>query len=119
MNAFMKAYVECALWSSTDGSGEPLDKNYSVNDIAPETLAAMSADCQVFEDAGRHLWTDTTDEEQAGHDFWLSRNDHGAGFSDAYRGIPYTDENAAALQALAEGFGEVNLYVGDDGMIHQ
>ena len=46
---FFDSYVETALWSSTDNSdetgGEPLDRNYGLEDIDPETLARMRQDC--------------------------------------------------------------------------
>ena len=42
LDAFTRAYVECALWSSNDEStpagGDPMDSNYSIQDIAPEAL---------------------------------------------------------------------------------
>ena len=81
MDKFTQAYIEAALWSSLDESdahGEPLDANYGIEDIAPETLASIVDDCKAFQEAhaddiGREL-------ERAGHDFWLTRNGHGAGF---------------------------------------
>jgi hypothetical protein len=52
LDEFFTAYIEAALWSSTDESddsgGEPLDKHYDETDIAPETLAKMGADCAAF-----------------------------------------------------------------------
>lgn len=53
MDSFTKAYVECALWSSTDESnesgGNPLDENYGPEDISEETMAAILADCERFQ----------------------------------------------------------------------
>lgn len=119
MNKFTEAYITCALWSSTDESrgdgGDPLDKNYTADDIAPETLQKMQSDCEKFQDMFRHMWSD---DSRAGHDFWLSRNGHGAGFFDAYKGVPYSDENAELLQNAAKEYGEVNLMVGNDGRIY-
>lgn len=48
------------------------------------------------------------------HDFWLTRNHHGAGFWDG----DYPEPIATQLTNLAHGFGECNLYVGDDGLIY-
>lgn len=113
MDAFTRQYFETALWSSSDNSddsgGEQLDKNYDVGDIADETRWQMIADCADFQTRFGHLYDDS---EQAGHDFWLSRNGHGTGFFD--RDTEHADE----LQAAAESYGEFNLYVGDDGEIH-
>jgi len=45
LDPFTQAYIEAALWSSTDNSdesgGQPLDENYDISDIAPETLQQM------------------------------------------------------------------------------
>lgn len=125
MNAFLRAYIECALWSSNDESteqgGEPFDRNYSEADLAPETLAKMTEECERFERENAENLAlvpgpkgNWSAEEQSGHDFWLTRNRHGAGFWD--RGYGAIDE---ALTDAAQGFGEVSLYLGDDGRIYQ
>jgi hypothetical protein len=49
MNAFTEAYIEAALWSSTDDDGAPLDDNFGAEDISPETLAEMVSDCEQFQ----------------------------------------------------------------------
>lgn len=107
-------YLECALWSSTDDNGEPLDDNYFITDLAPATRQQMEEDCDSFlaycEEAG--ISHDGWSFEQLGHDFWLSRNGHGAGFWD--RGLP----NGRALHDAAKTFGSFELYVGDDGLIY-
>src|SRR4051812_48453246 len=97
LDAFTRAYIECALWSSTDNStpqgGHPLEDNYGVDDIAPETLARIVEDCAAFQRDNAALLEKAyaklsyggcgyTGEEYAGHDFWLTRNHHGAGFWD-------------------------------------
>jgi len=116
LDAFTRAYIEAALWSSTDWSdesgGEPLDKNYSVGDIDDATLDKMIADCADFQERFGELIGSET--EQAGHDFWLTRNGHGAGFWDG-------DWEEPAATELTEGskeYGEFDLYIGDDGAIH-
>lgn len=84
MDAFTRSYIAAALWSSTDNADdrgdEPLDANYGPDDIAPDTLARMVEDCETFQrDNGGDI---ASDFERAGHDFWLTRNGHGAGFWD-------------------------------------
>jgi hypothetical protein len=108
-----RAYVECALWADLrDENGESMDDLYGPNDLAPETLESMRADVLDFlEGAGTDL--DTMDAEQAGHDFWLTRNRHGAGFWD--RGLGELGER---LTAMAHPYGESFLYVGDDGLVY-
>lgn len=116
MNAYVKSmtehYAVAALWSSLDWNGmddpdgnpDPLDDNYAVDDIDAETYAAMSADCQAFYDANRDDIGDMS-PEQCGHDFWLTRNGHGAGFWD--RGL---GERGKRLSAAARVYGEVDLF---------
>ena len=47
--------------------------------------------------------------EQAGHDFWLSRNKHGAGFCDR-DSTSYKEHIRDSLQRKAEQFGESDVY---------
>ena len=89
--------------------------------LAPESLAKIREDCQSFlEQAGDLIigkctrsggWF--TDLECAGHDFWLTRNGHGAGFWDG--DWPETGER---LTELAKAFGSSDTYAGDDGMVY-
>ena len=94
LDDFTLAYIEAALWSSNDDStpqgGEPLDANYGIEDIDPDTLAAMIEDCRRFQeenaaDLARYDHPQWTAAELGGHDFWLTRNGHGCGFWDRNR----------------------------------
>lgn len=111
LDNFVRAYLECALWSSTDDEGNPLDTGHDLSDISEKTITEAIDDCNSFRESVGDMLTEWSDE-QAGHDFWLTRNGHGAGFWD--RGRKFGDE----LTKLAHPFGEVYLYVGDDGRIH-
>lgn len=120
IDTFTRAYIECALWSSTDHSddqgGDPLDASYGSEDIAPATLQRMIEDCEQFQaDNGIPEYGDPrfSDAEKAGHDFWLTRNHHGAGFWD--RGL---GEIGRKLTDAANAWGSFDLYVGDDGLIY-
>ena len=115
---FTRAYIECALWSSTDNSdesgGEPLEDKYSITDLSPETLQSMIDDCRSFrDDAAEELAASGLDDERAGHDFWLTRNRHGAGFWDEGLGPV-----GKALTDKAQAYGEYDLIEGGDNMIH-
>lgn len=108
MDAFTRAYIEAALWSSTDDSNPGLDlQDY---ELADETRAAMAADCRKFQ-----AENDCSErgDLQGGHDFWLTRNGHGCGFWDG--DWPETGE---ALDKAAKAFGSCELYVGDDGRVY-
>lgn len=112
-----RAYVECALWSSTDGDDdEPMDAHYGIDDLADETVATMKADCESFlHDCDmRDIDIDSImSDEQCGHDFWLTRNRHGAGFWD--RGYGQIGDT---LSDIAHPYGETWIYVGDDGEVY-
>ena len=124
---FFDAYVEAALWSTTDESrpdgGDPLDQNYVPADIDRETFEKMRADCAQFQAENKdlldHYYSELPvkawlGEAQAGHDFWLSRNGHGAGFFDR----DVSQELRDRLQQKAIQSGGIDLYVGDDGKIY-
>lgn len=126
LDAFTTAYITAALWSSTDDNGEPLDYGRDWTDLAPETLRAMTEDCAKFQRWHAGLITDEyrkndrsgfgfSVEESAGHDFWLTRAGHGCGFWDGDWKQPAGD----VLTHASQLFGNVDLYVGDDGLIYQ
>lgn len=120
---FLRAYVECALWSSDpdgDGMGGSfLDLGYDMDDIAPESFDKIMDDCLKFINAKGMdtsirliIWKDRVID--AGHDFWLNRNGHGAGFWDG----DWPEPLATLLDKFSKSFGECNLYLGDDDLIH-
>jgi hypothetical protein len=133
--AFVRGYVVAALWSSGGPDEEPhacenLSDIFSVDDISPECMESMRKDCLGFVQAnlsdlmayvqacleGDRIGYDGTDgepEDWAGHDYWLTRNGHGAGFWD--RGLGPLGER---LSKAAEVYGSVDLYPGDDGKIY-
>jgi len=114
VDAFVLAYVEAALWSSADDNGDPLDDGRDIRDVDSITITSMIKDCRAFrEQCGTLLAKSGQTPDQSGHDFWLTRNHCGAGFWD--RGL---GEIGNTLTEIAKRFGEINLYVGDDGKIH-
>lgn len=123
LDDFTRAYIEAALWSTNDESDEtggvPLDNNYSAEDIAPDTMAAMQRDCADFKKRYAHIVEDDNPKgrhdrwELAGHDFWLTRNGHGAGFWDGD-----WPKHGDELTRAAKSYGTFDLYVGEDGAIH-
>ena len=118
MDKMTRQYLETALWSSRDlDTDEPLDKEYSITDFSTDALVKARSDCNNFYDQAREfLEMDgvTADLEQIGHDFWFTRNHHGAGFWDdpeMYAG----DENAKKLTDIAHGFGELLVMPTEEG----
>lgn len=110
----LKHYLICALLSSVDDDGEPLDGVYSIDDISVQALKQMGDDIADFVESNEALLTESgQSDEQIGHDFWLTRNRHGAGFWD--RGLGDVGDE---LSKASKSYGEVYLYVGDDGLIY-
>ena len=115
---FTRGYIECLLWSTTDDNDKPLDDNYSYGDISPAFMLRIKADCYRFQQdnaadldqAVSPRPSEWSAMSQAGHDFWLTRNGHGAGFWDASNGVPYPDDVAERLTNAAHKFGNVDVY---------
>lgn len=120
--SFVRQYIRTILWSSTGDDGEPLEDSYGAADLAPETMQRIIDDCSKFwssvESMGIDLdavcLVDDDATERAAHDFWLTRNGHGAGFWDG----DWSESAEDQLTELAKSFGEQWPYVGDDGMIY-
>jgi hypothetical protein len=104
MDSFTRAYIETALWA----------EDLVGNSFAEETISMMAKDCERFisENYGDLFGEDPA---AAGHDFWLTRNGHGAGFWDG----DWPETAGKRLTAASHAYGEVDLYVGDDGKIYQ
>ena len=106
----VRQYLETAIWSSTDEDGSPLDDQFSVDDFAPEAIQQAEKDCHCFI---THNDVGDLDDGAVGHDFWLTRNHHGAGFWD--RGLGALGDR---LTKEAHVYGSCDVYVGDDGKLH-
>lgn len=131
IDTFVKHYLITALWAECAEDGTPLDDCFNLCDISPKCLVHAKEDCASFiNQAGsllndalefykengysNHPDCDGDDEACIAHDFLLTRNRHGVGFWD--RGMP--KELGQKLTALAQSFGEVSLYIGDNGKIY-
>ncbi len=116
---FFIAYATAALWASNDDDDVPLDSKYSIDDFDPDALQKLEKDCREFlEKADEFIKNDTRHQnpyEQAGHDFWLTRNGHGAGFFDG----DWDEPAATELTNLSQEFGEVYLYAENDKVFSQ
>jgi hypothetical protein len=110
---FYQAFLTCALWASTDDDGTPLDRHHTPRDIALVTRDTLYLECKDFYHANYDDLDAHGSMEQGGHDFFLTRCGHGAGFWD--RG---TGEVGERLTAAAKVYGSVDLYKGDDGTLY-
>jgi hypothetical protein len=94
-------YLECAYWAD-----KPEDCDAWEFDIGSEENAL--ADCMRFSGIAWELIKDN-DPAQVGHDFWLTRNHHGAGFWDRPE-IYGGEENAEKLTEISQTFNDVSVH---------
>lgn len=117
MDAFTTGYIECALWASSDDQDTPLDQSNA--DLSEDALITMHSDCVGFQRNNAVLLAQASAEgrrsDYLGHDFWLTRNGHGAGFWDGR----LSKALGMALTDAAHKTGERSLYVSDAGTIEQ
>lgn len=112
LNVFVKSYIETAIWSSTDDDGEPLDKRFDASHLLDDSWLRCVAQCADFLSRPEVVkisgdWT-AEDFRRAGHDFWLTRNGHGAGFWDGD-----WPNNGKELTEASKQAGECNLLVSE------
>ncbi len=104
LDGFVQGYLKCALWSTNNVHGEPLDEQYDIDDFDFSSLDKAVKICDQFRaEAGVHLTTGPfmyTHAATIGHNFWLSRNGHGSGLCDMF-----DHHSAAALHSLASTYG--------------
>jgi len=105
---FFDQYQETALWASRDDNGESLDRVFEVSDLSDAATCKMREDCNKFLDENYDLISE--DLTRAGHDFWLTRNRHGAGFWDG----DWEESVGKLLTERAKAFGECLITVCDD-----
>lgn len=93
---FLRGYMACALWASSNESGEGITDDHDSSHMSKETLTTIASDCEAFlvavGDVPHEAFEPTLGDaqsadneslaDQMGHDFWLTRNGHGAGFWD-------------------------------------
>ena len=112
---FFDGFLTCAMWLAhdDDGPGEYLEDTYTAQDIDLATLAQLRDECRTF-------WDQNFDDicahglpAYSGHDFLLTRNGHGCGFWSRDTG-----EVGDRLTTAAKMYKEVDLYVGDNGLIY-
>jgi hypothetical protein len=122
---FKRNYAIALMWSTNDEStpqgGEPLDRNYGLQDLAPSTVAAIDDVCDKFQRDNKSLLEDAYARGQysptnAGFDLALTQNHHGTGFWD--RTQLEKGDLGDKLTKAAHAMGEFQLYVGDDGKIY-
>lgn len=106
----LNGYLEAALWTEEDEVG-PSNIN---SDISDNSKVDAYRDVKKFKQlAGGLIAQSGLNDEQIGHDLWLTRNGHGSGFWD--RGIGKIGDE---LSDIAREMGSKSAYVGDDSLIY-
>lgn len=116
-----------AIAEGTSDGNLPNDAGFS--DLSPKSLKEIKADCRLFQRVHKRLLMQAYEragysEERAGHDFWLTRNGHGAGFWDRDElkadnlGRRLADACGWESRNSAVPFGEVDPCFGDDGKVY-
>lgn len=115
-----QGFIEALFFTET-GSGDDGDlRDVGFGDLHPLALKRISLDCQSFENRAGLLLEDlfSMDLESAGRDFLYTRNGHGTGFwgrdDDWYGSSNVRD----GLDRIARTFPTLNLYRGNDGLVH-
>lgn len=106
----LNSYLETALWAESDENNELYSKTVYQFDKA--SIQEAKNDIIQFLQIAKQQAPDelnTYDATGIGHNFWLSRNGHGAGFF---------DDNNDQLQEIAKKFNQADIYVGDDGRVY-
>lgn len=127
LDAFTQGYIEAMFFTSegVDSDCEPGHENdlanITVAELAPETLEKIVSDCARFQSENRADLDEALDtgringydDAGAGRDFWYTRNGHGVGFWDRKLG-----KIGDVMSEAAHKWGQVDLYRGDDELIH-
>lgn len=127
LDEFTRGYIMALYFTdSGDWDEEKTDEENSDNgnsfdtedELSADSLARIIADCTSFQasfadDLAQYREATGRSLEHAGHDFWLTRNGHGAGFWD--RG---DDACLDRLTDASKAYGPADCYRGDDGMVY-
>jgi len=119
LDSFTQGYIEAMFFTET-GTGDDGDlENATVAELADIAMAAIVRDCEAWQADNAALlaraYERDYDAEQAGRDYWLTRNGHGVGFWD--RDALTTDDLGKLLSAACR-YSPVGLYRGDDGQLY-
>jgi hypothetical protein len=110
IDKILNSYIETAIWAEESDENDLQGK--TINDVDKESVANSKIEIYNFIKKAQQEASDELsayDSETLGHNLWLSRNGHGAGFF---------DDNNDKLQNLARSMKPVDIYLGDDGKIY-
>lgn len=127
LDAFTRGYIVALYFTESGDYDDELtpDENddngahFDVEDeLSADAIELIREVCEDFQRSNSELlaqYRECTgrDDESAGHDFWLTRNRHGAGFWDRGKHSCLRE-----LTESARAYGESWAYRGDDGKVY-
>jgi hypothetical protein len=120
--AFERGYFTAAFWTTDDDAGPGEYANTGRADdhferLHPDNRREQLRQCEQFQADNAQTLEDAADDYQAGIDFWLTRNRHGAGFWDGdWDHLDETGEAAKRLTDSAHSFGECYCFIDEEGV---
>jgi hypothetical protein len=110
VNDYMDIDIDHPLYGVTEDKA--FDKYFDIYDFTVEALRMAVHDCSDFQE---NNWDDLSDEndENAGRDFWLTRNKHGAGFWNGN----YEENKSKRLTDDAHAYGPLTIDINSDGTL--
>ena len=118
---FIQSYIATMFWADA-GEEDQIPSDGEINELAQELV---ERDCRAFlEKAEQQLLLALPSFDgnanmlaRAAHDFYLTRQGHGAGFWDSSElWVNGTDDT---LTAISHEFPDIYFYEGDDGSIYR
>ncbi len=115
--AINEAYIQALFFTDVNEDSD-FDNHFDCA-LSPDALAKCNSDCCAFVDQliEARLFKKSLDimsPDQIGHDFWLTRNGHGAGFWDRGHG----ELGDKLTKICKDNFKTIEVYQGDDGLIY-
>lgn len=98
------AFIDALLFTLPDTKGN----------LSPELATRIFNDCNHFLSEASAVGEGDHCTGRLGHDFLMTRNGHGCGFWDG----DWDEPSATLLTEIAEKFGPLEVYVGDDGLLY-
>ena len=113
INTIVNSYIETLIWTEEGKEEDDPFEGKSIFDISDASKEKIKKEVEWFIDSAGDVFEDL-DDEQIGHDLWLTRNGHGTGFSDRIE----EGYNLETIEELCDILGTAEAYVGDDGKIY-
>lgn len=115
LNKILDSYLETALWTEEEQLKEGDDVDINIFNISDNSKIKAYQDIKKFlamDGVMDAIREEGLDEKTIGHNLWLNRNGHGAGFWDMMI------DNGDLLSDASKALGSEDLYVGDDGKLY-